>query len=217
MPVMSIFLKNIWDKGISMGEILAIVIPLSIAFSIWLYKKYKYKNTFALRFPDVKDLYPPSPDGIYDKKKEIPKGEYHILIRVQPNRPLIIKTFNIRFVKSNYWKKNNSVVPDIISICDVYDNDIYDSATKRSKVRGVKLEKDNDCKGGYDVTYTGDYILSKNAPKFFTVVVRARQLWSGYISFRGKDKEGNLCLARSHFKVLSKKQYSKKYYDATNP
>ena len=207
-PVVWAAMSSLFDWKITLGELTVFGISLiAVLFFliIWAWEKYKCKKTFSLEFPS--EGYPPSPDGNYDNRYKIPTGEHHILIRIIPNHPLSIKAFNIRFVKSNYWKRDNSVVTDVINICDVDDNDIFDTATGRAKVKNVEFDKEDDTKGGYNFTYNPCYDLSKNEPKFFTIVIKAKQPWNGYISFRGKDKVGNRCRTRRQFKVMTQEEY----------
>ena len=189
--MLAVFSSGVFSKNITLGDILAVGIPLTIAFLIWFGMKVRHrryrKKLLRLGFPDQW----PVPSGApIPRSRTVQLGGSQVLIGVALGSSTHIGHFDVRFVET---AEGGNVDPNIIAITRVIDR-----AAGKSFLLPDEMGQEGtyarwaipNASGGMDCFYHPPQHIDGQRSLFLLIDVDANQPFHGWLGFRGRDKNG---------------------------
>lgn len=151
----------------------------------WYYRKTLFKAWLPEAWPVLE-----TPKKL-PTSKELGSSTTELLIRIVPRYSGKLDNFDMRFLKG----KGVNEDPNIIHITKVFNqlrgrdfvNPSQTGLIDRLDFYAIK----RDGIGGIDCYYSTPISLDKNRTIYFNIQFEASKPWQGYLSFRGRDKNGN--------------------------
>ncbi len=185
---------GMWDfNAIEIGFAIAAILATLFKVYRWAERKLRQRKTFDLRFPDD---FPITPGIERPIVKHIPLEQEHIqhvLIEVVVNTPLELKRFDFRFVATKNGCNLNQPLPIEIDSGKPIAEKFLHASSLLSAIHNP----------GYGINVSfGARSLRRGESIYFELAVKTHRLWTGYLSFRGYDDDGNPRFSRRVFSIV---------------
>lgn len=184
------YLRAVFRAEVTLGEIFAILIPLTIASIVFVWARDRQKRPFSFKYAD--QPFDPSAKArlhrTYSQRKHLEIGKSKLTIAVRTRVATTANPFDIRFVERGLFRrKYRNASQDIIQIIEVKVPDWNREAEPERDHTGPNIVTvDSDGEGGF--------IVSTRLPKRWVIgqllwielIVEAKSPWSGFLGFQGQ-------------------------------
>lgn len=202
IPTMIIAMTALYDGVISLGEIIAIAITLTIAgiaLLAWWIKRRQSQNSFSLELPS----------GTYDdpgpilKSQELSLSVHDVLVRIRVKSKLDIREINFRFFKER--KGNEEANTEDIKILNVWERELEHQQQTGGFLRPIvtTFSSAEDTLGGYDGYYGPPFSKSANSYLWYRVIVGTYKPTMAYLSFQCEGANGYRQSDRKKFEIVN--------------
>ena len=184
------WLKFMFRNEITLGDIFAVAVPLTISMAIGAYFWRRRVVPFKMEFSDQPFVLSPSKElrRSFHKKITLPKGRSRITLAMQTRIATSGDPFNIRFVEhprfSWRWRDVATVVIEIVEV-NVPEWE-REAELERDFIGANTVDKQPNGVGGFFVSTRKPKRWVVGQPLWIELMVEAHKPWSGYLSFEGR-------------------------------